>query len=143
MLKYNEKHCHHYVPLFPVFVGDVDELLGDAHLPHAVPSVRDDHQVAVGGGLVQLPGGLGRAHHVIPPLDNVYGDLGQLVNILQDEAFLQEDSILKVMTLNPGKGSGKVKVICLVDVLCVRNQLASSHLPECPLSSCSSPDVSI
>ena len=91
-----------------VLVGDLDQLLGNTDLSHAVTRIRNDGEITVRHSLVKLIGAGGRTHHIVPALDYVHRNVLQLVSMLQNVTLIQKYPVDKVVTFNPSKCCSKV-----------------------------------
>ena len=77
---------------------------------------------------------------MITNLYNVDWNVFDLVGIVQDEGFFEEDGVDKVVALDPCEGRCEVKVVSLLNVGGVGKKLAGSHLPQGPLLGSCSPN---
>ena len=71
--------------------------------------IANDHELTLGYSLVELLGRFGWTNHVIPPLDNVNGDIFKFFcAMLENKSFLKKNTINKIMTFDSGKGGCKI-----------------------------------
>ena len=97
-----------------ILVSNFHQFLCNADFAHGMTCIGNDHELTMGYSLVKLPGRFGGTNHVIPPLDNVNGNIFQfLCAMLENKSFLKKNTINKIMTFDSCKGGCKIWIVRL------------------------------
>ena len=92
----------------------------------------DDAQLRARPALVQQGGVVERADHVVAAVDDLAGNIGEPLHVVENLVFLDEALVDEIVSLDPGQGQGPVRRGEFRQAAWVHPQGGAASLPGCP-----------
>ena len=115
-------------------VGGAHQCIDVLVLERRMPGGRADHQLRLRPGLVQVPRIGDRADHVVAPVHDHAGDVGDAVGIAQQLVVgIEEPLVDEVMVLDARESQRELRIAMTARVIIRYAQVTGAAFPDCLL----------